>query len=421
LADYQYIDTEKQLTSFYKENKNVEWIGFDTEFVGENRYNTLLCLIQVATSNGNYLLDPLKLKTLDPLFKLIKDPKILVITHAGQNDYRILYQVYKVVPKNIFDTQLAAGYLGYRYPVSFQKLLRGELGVSISKTYTVTNWEKRPLGKKQINYALNDIIHLKELYESLLKKLKTKKYWEWAQSEMARYTQPTYFKKNKHHEALNSKLMKNLNQHQQVFLLRLYEWRDQEASLKNRTKEQILPKRLMGTIVRNIAAGKDALKDNRTIPNKSLLKNWSIFNNLFQKKNTKAERDLLLDLPVDIELSEEMGLTNEMLFILVKQKCQESGIAQSLVLQKNEISKAQMGERRLDFLDNWRKEFLGDDFVNLLTAPGKMKMKLSGRKVSVTFTEKPIMDEKNPKTAKSIKVTEKPQKPQKPDRAPKKK
>ena len=131
--------------------------------------------------------------------------------------------------------------------------------------------------------------------------------------------------------------MKNLNQHQQVFLLRLYEWRDTQASLKNRSKEQILPKRLMGTIVRNIAAGKDALKDNRTIPNKSLLKHWSTFNSLFQKKSTKKERDLLLDLPLDIELSEEMGLTNEMLFILVKQKCQASGIAQSLVLQKNEI------------------------------------------------------------------------------------
>ncbi len=387
MAEFQYLDTEKQLTDFYKQNKNVEWIGFDTEFVGENRYNTLLCLIQVATINGNFLIDPLKLKTLDPLFKLIKDPKILVITHAGQNDYRILYNVYKVVPKNIFDTQLAAGFLGYRYPVSFQKLLRGELGVRISKTYTVTNWEKRPLGTKQINYALNDIIHLKELYESLLKKLKAKKYWNWAEAEMARYTEPTYFKKNKHHEGLNSKLMHNLNQHQQIFLLRLYEWRDKEASLKNKSKEQVLPKRLMGTIVKNIAAGKDALKDNRTIPNKSLLKNWAIFNELFQKKSTKAEKDVLLDLPLNIDLSEEMGLTNEMLFILVKQKCQESGIAQSLVLQKNEISRAQLGEKHLDFLDKWRKDFLGEDFVNLLKAPGKMKMKLSGRKVSVTFSE----------------------------------
>lgn len=404
MADYQYIDQEKQLTAFHKENKNVEWIGFDTEFVGENRYNTLLCLIQVATPHGNYLIDPLKLKSLNPLFKLIKDPKILVITHAGQNDYRILYKVYNVVPKNIFDSQVAAGYLGYRYPVSFQKLLRGELGVHISKTYTVTNWEKRPLGSKQINYALNDIIHLKELYDVMTKKLKAKKYWDWATAEMSRYTEPTYFKKNKHHEALNSKLMRNLKQHQQVFLIRLYAWRDQEASLKNKSKEQILPKRLMGTIVRNIAAGKDALKDNRTIPNKSLLKNWSTFNELFQKKVTKAEKDLLLDLPVDIELTDEMGLTNEMLFILVKQKCQESGIAQSLVLQKSEISKAQLGEKRIDFLDNWRKEFLGEDFINLLKAPGKMKMKLNGRKVAVTFTE---AEKKKDEPAKKVKETTK--------------
>ncbi len=392
MIDHQYIDTTEGLAAFYKANKAVEWIGFDTEFIGENRYNTLLCLIQVASPLGNYLIDPLKIKSLDPLLKMIKDPKVLVITHAGQNDYRILYNLFKTVPKNIFDTQVAAGFLGMRYPISFQKLLKSELGVRISKSYTVTDWEKRPLGAKQINYAINDIIHLKTLYDSLSSGLKKKKVWDWFSEEMDKYSDLKFYKRNKHYEALKSKLMKNLNLHKQVFLLRLFEWRDSEAAAKNRSKEQILPKRLMSTIVKNIDSGKDALKNNRIIPNKSLIKNWKIFNELFQKKITKAEKDVLTELPVEVDLSEEMGLTNEMLFLLVKQKCQEKGIAQALVLQKNEIAKIQIGDTKVDLLYNWRRSFLGDDFINLLKKPGKMKLKLSGRKVSVHFGEQFFKD-----------------------------
>ena len=396
MFDHQYIETEEALNQFYKANKSVPWIGFDTEFIGENRYNTLLCLIQISSPLGNYLIDPLKIKSLDPLLKIIKDPKVLIITHAGQNDYRILYALFKTVPKNIFDTQIAAGFVGMRYPLSFQKLLKSELGVRISKSYTVTDWEKRPLGSKQINYAINDIVHLKKLYDVLSAKMKKKKVWDWFQEEMQKYSQLSYYKRNKHHEALNSKLMKNLNVHKKVFLLRLFEWRDSEAAAKNKSKEQILPKRLMGTIVKNIDSGKDALKNNRIIPNKSLIKNWKIFNELFQKKVTKAEKDVLSELPVEVDLTEEMGLTNEMLFLLVKQKCQEKGIAQSLVLQKNEIAKTQIGDTKVEFLYNWRRDFLGGDFIDLLKKPGKMKMKLSGRKVSVHFGEQFLIENEPP-------------------------
>ena len=97
-----------------------------------------------------------------------------------------------------------------------------------------------------------------------------------------------------------------------------------------------------------------------------------------------------------LDLTEEMGLTNEMLFLLVKQKCQEKGIAQSLVLQKNEIAKTQLGDTKVEFLYNWRRDFLGGDFIDLLKKPGKMKMKLSGRKVSVRFGEQFLIDNESP-------------------------
>lgn len=390
-----YIDDQKSLKKFQKDNADIKWMGFDTEFVGENRYTTLLCLIQIQTVNGSYLIDIIALKSITILLKMISDPDILVISHAGVNDYNILYKLYNILPKNVFDTQVAAGFVGYRYPVSFQKLLKKELGINISKSYTVTNWEKRPLGAKQIQYAINDIIHLQDLYKSLSAQLKAKKLTKWANVEMKRLESEEYYIRDKYHEARQNKLMKNLSTRERIFLMRLYIWRDELAEEKNKTKEQVLPKRLMATIVRNIKAGKEALKDNRTISNRSIERNWEDFKKMYNKDATKEEKEVAQSIKFIDELKDDMILTNEMLFILVKQKCEEFGISQSLILQKSQLSKAQYGDTSLGFMKGWRRTFLGDDFIKLLLNPGTMKMELKGRQCVVNFTDKTKEDPKS--------------------------
>ena len=87
--DYTLIETSEDLQNFYEINKNVEWLALDTEFIGERRFETLLCLIQVATPNGYYLIDPIKISELTPFLALLEDEKILKLTHAGENDYRL--------------------------------------------------------------------------------------------------------------------------------------------------------------------------------------------------------------------------------------------------------------------------------------------------------------------------------------------
>ena len=147
--EFEFIEHEEDLQEFYEKNENVEWLGFDTEFVGEKRFITLLCLIQASTPNGHYIIDPLKVKNLQPFLSLLEDPAILKITHAGDNDFRLMNTLFGTVPQNIFDTQIAAGFLGYRYPLSYGKLVEAESGRRLKKGYAVTDWIARPLGKKQ--------------------------------------------------------------------------------------------------------------------------------------------------------------------------------------------------------------------------------------------------------------------------------
>ena len=147
---FELITTKEGLEHFAQINADIEWMCFDSEFVGEKRFTTRLCLIQVATEHGLFLIDPFPLKSLGPFLKMIEDPKIIKITHAGENDYRLLYATHGTIPKNTFDTQIAAGFLGYRYPLAFKKLVETELKINLNQSFTVADWEARPVNQNQL-------------------------------------------------------------------------------------------------------------------------------------------------------------------------------------------------------------------------------------------------------------------------------
>ena len=150
--NYQLIEDAAGLAEFAKANQGIEWMCFDTEFIGEKRFLTLICLIQIGTTNGYYLIDPLKIKDLQPVIDLLVDERVLKIVHAGDNDYRLFHTHYGILPRNTFDTQMAASFIGYKHPVGFSKLVESELNIEVSKGYTVTDWERRPFQSKQLKY-----------------------------------------------------------------------------------------------------------------------------------------------------------------------------------------------------------------------------------------------------------------------------
>lgn len=366
--DYTLIERKADLVSFYEENKNVEWMCFDTEFVGEKRYVTLLCLIQIATENGFYLIDSLKVDDLSPFLKLITNKNIVKITHAGDNDYRLLNNLYGVIPSNVFDAQLAAGFVGYKYPISFRKLVESELSLYLSKGYAVTDWESRPFKTKQLRYALNDVIHLYDLWKSLTKKLKSKKRLSWAEEEFVVLEEADYYKKNPHREALNSSMIKSLSTREKVFLIRLYAWRRGVAAQKNYSKEMVLPNKLIGQIVRSIHSGKDALKHNRRIPDKLASRYGDTFMELFQQRITEEERDLLRQIPRERGTDPKQDLLMEMLNLLIRYKCLQNGVSPNLVFPRTIVKRLKASElfSEPQLENSWRREFLGEDLITWL-------------------------------------------------------
>lgn len=391
-ASYQLLEDRHRLEEFYEKNKNTSWLAFDTEFVGEKRYYTLLCLIQVTTEFGVYLIDPIKIKDIRPFLRLIEDPNIVKITHAGDNDYRLLNTAFGTVPKNVFDTQLAAGFIGYRYPISFQNLVEGELGLRLKKGYAVADWESRPFQQRQLTYALDDVIPLHDLWMQIRKKLQTLNREHWVQEELSAWEDPEFYERDPHHELLTSNLVRSLKARERVFLLRLLAWRRQTAEQKDYSKEMILPGKLISHIVRGIASGKDALKKNRRIPDRYTDRYGKLFLQMYQEDATREEKDVLNRLPSkkNGEVSDTDNIIRDLLYLLIQHKAQSKNVAPSLVMPKNMLDKMKSDPELKTLITNagWRQELLGETFAHWIENINNLELDIEGGKIELNVESK---------------------------------
>ena len=148
-----YIDTLEALKDFCQKIETSPYIALDTEFIREKTYYPKLALLQIADSEHCACIDPLAIHNLDPLIPLLQDQHITKILHAASQDMEIIFQQFGDLPTTVFDTQIAAAILGHGGQVSYAQLVENILGIKLDKTQTRTDWIKRPLSFKQIEYA----------------------------------------------------------------------------------------------------------------------------------------------------------------------------------------------------------------------------------------------------------------------------
>lgn len=388
-VDYTSIDTAEDLQRFYEQHRGVDWLGFDTEFIGEKRYHTLLCLIQISSEHGYYLLDPLKVDDLGPFLKLLQDENIVKITHAGDNDYRLLHRAYGITPANVFDTQVASGFIGLRYPMSFAKLLEALLDVKVGKGYAVTDWSRRPMSDKQLKYALNDVIYLRDLYDIITQKLKKNGRLDWALEECALLTDPDYYYRDPNHELLNSNIARSSRTKEKIFLLRLFEWRRSQAEKKDYSKEMILSSKIFGQLVRGVRGGKESMLENRRLPNKTVQRYGDLFVKFYSDEPTEEELRIVKQVQRGNQEDEGDDMIIELLYLLMKYRSNEADISHALVMPRNAIKRMKQDEsvRKSILGSGWRRELLGDDFVNWLKHFDELKISIEGGSIKLKIAD----------------------------------
>jgi ribonuclease D len=165
--NYESINTGDELQQFCDSIADCPLIAFDTEFVSEDSYRPHLCLIQVATEDQLAIIDPMHVEQTEPFWQLLATPGRKVIAHAAREESRFCYRFTGKPIAGLFDTQLAAGFVGMEYPASLGTLVQRLVNKTLPKGETRTNWSRRPLTQDQITYALHDVTDLMEMYDKL--------------------------------------------------------------------------------------------------------------------------------------------------------------------------------------------------------------------------------------------------------------
>ncbi|MDA9034463.1 ribonuclease D [Hyphomicrobiales bacterium] len=181
----ELIKTNKELEEACKKLNKAKFITIDTEFIREKTYWSQLCLIQVCSGESEFIIDPLEEDIdLKPFIKLLNKKSILKVFHSGRQDIEIFFKISGKIPSPIFDTQIAAMVCGFGDSVGYEKLVDKLLRKKIDKSSRFSNWAKRPLTNKQLNYAIGDVTHLFEIYPILNDALKEKKRIRWLDEEL---------------------------------------------------------------------------------------------------------------------------------------------------------------------------------------------------------------------------------------------
>jgi len=215
-------------------------VGFDTEFVGEDTYVPHLCLVQVATPNALYVLDPFDCGPLEEFWTLLADPARLVVVHAGREEVRICNGAIGRPPENLFDVQIAAGLIGLGYPLGYGPLVQSVLKKRLQKGETLTDWRRRPLSQDQLRYAFDDVRDLLAIWKRIDAKLTKLDRSTWATDEFTSFVKRALQDGGEVERWRKLKGVTNLDGQRLAIVREVYLWREEVAARRDRPARTVL-------------------------------------------------------------------------------------------------------------------------------------------------------------------------------------
>jgi ribonuclease D len=360
------------------------FVAVDTEFMRENTYWPELCLIQIANSEEAAAIDPLaEGLDLQPLWELLVDnEEVLKVFHAGGQDLEIVYNMTGKTPHPLFDTQVAAMALGFGEQVGYSNLIESMLGHTLDKGARFTDWSRRPLDKRQIDYAIGDVTHLVTVFPRMVGKLKKNGRGVWLDEEMERLADPTSFAFAPE-DAWKRLKLPSRNPAVLGRLKALAAWRETEARGKNLPRGRIVKDDTLAELAGHPPKSQDGLGQVR-----GLSPGWRT-NDIGARLMAAlaGAQPLGPDELPDREprrpgLTKDAALVSDLLKLLLKIRAKEAGVAPKLIARSDELEALAAGVRKdLAILSGWRFEEFGRDALDLVegrlafaTENGKLKM-----------------------------------------------
>jgi ribonuclease D len=238
-VQYEHITTDRHLQDFCGTIAAAPIVAFDTEFVSEDSFQPELCLVQLAAEGRLAIVDPVEVPDLGPLWGLLTSPGRETLVHAGREEFRFFLRHAGARPAQWFDVQIAAGLIGLEFPASYSTLASRLLGKSISKHETRTDWRRRPLSQRQLEYALLDVADLEAIRDVLHTRLRELGRLHWLEEEFSAWQRELEeFERGERWERLGG--IASLSPRSLAVVRELFRWRDAEAQRRDQPARRIL-------------------------------------------------------------------------------------------------------------------------------------------------------------------------------------
>jgi ribonuclease D len=365
-----------------------DFVAVDTEFMRENTYWPDLCLVQIGNLEEAAAIDP-KADGIDltPLLNLlVNNEDVLKVFHAGGQDLEIIFNLTGGTPHPLFDTQIAAMALGLGEQVGYSNLVESLIGKTLDKGARFTDWARRPLDKRQIDYAIGDVTHLATLFPKMLQRLRKTGRGAWLDQEMERLGDPSNYAND---PAQAWKRVRIPSRKPEVLgrLKAATAWREIEARSKNLPRGRIMKDETLADIASHPPASQEALGNVR-----GLSASWKTNDIGARLMDALASAHPLpaFEMPVREDrqpgLGKEGALVADLLKLLLKIRARESNVAARLIARTEELELLAAGRREgLQILEGWRFEEFGRDALDLVE--GRLAFAIKNGKLAMTRTE----------------------------------
>jgi ribonuclease D len=369
------------LASFCKQLARQPFIAVDTEFMRETTYWPRLCLIQAAGPEAAGVIDPMADGLdLKPFLALMADPKIEKVFHAGRQDVEIFNNL-GVIPRPVFDTQIAAMAAGYGEQIAYDALVRQMLRLDIDKSSRFTDWGRRPLSQAQLDYALADVTHLAELYPKLHARLEREGRLAWVEEEMADLVDPANYDLSPENAWKRLKPRRHTVKYLTIFKA-VAAWRERTAQQRDQPRGRILKDEAIDEIATQAPTDLEGLARMR-----STSKGFAT--SRFATDLLDAVRQALADPQIHAPQPERprppsqpqgTGAIVELLKVLLKARAEEAGVASKLIATVADLEKIAADDNAdTPALQGWRHDAFGADALRVKR--GELALVLDGGRV----------------------------------------
>jgi len=356
------VTTQAQLDELVDHLRASGRFALDTEFVSEDTFEPVLCLIQLATRERLAVIDPLAVRDLTLFWDLVHDPSVQIVMHAAGEDLRICLLRTGSLPQRVFDVQMAAGLVGLSYPLSLVNLVGQVLGITLAGSETRTDWRQRPLSAAQLHYALDDVRYLLDLADHFTDRLTQLGRTDWALAEFDAFID-SIARRAADDRWRRLPGLHLLSRRSLEMARRLAEWRENEARRQNRPMRQVLRDDLLVALAKRQPANRRGLEALRDFNRPALLNRAHEILAILDQARAVPEKQL----PEQSARHEEppgLSTVTNLLSAALAQCCAQNQIAGSMVANVADLK--HLVRWHLDGRDDSHRPFLLQGWRNAL-------------------------------------------------------